>query len=394
MKIGITISQKAPGDSMWSNGIKLNALILQKMLKNSSRNHEVYLVNREPIELDSTTPWDIVKYPCISLEKAQQEMDLILIVGAALSDEWIKEFKAIDPNRRVVAYHCGNHYILEMENVLFKENKSTNRPNWNLEIDANWLIPQQEYHNFYYVQTFTRKPTVVVPFVWDSEFVDKVSDTMKASGTYNPVEYVPGRPQKRISVFEPNINCIKYAMIPIHITEWAYRTPIGKSLLDYLSVTNGKDLMANHEFTGHLKYLDIVKEKKIFMESRYNTPYFLAEHTDIVLSHQWGNPLNYAYLDALHFGYPLVHNADMIKDMGYFYNDFNILSGAEQLLKALSEHDLHHEEYKRRSAFALNRYRATNNSLSDLYDKLIDELFETKDWDLSYEYDWKTNKYF
>jgi hypothetical protein len=151
--------------------------------------------------------------------------------------------------------------------------------------------------------------------------------------------------------------------------------------------------MENHEFTGHLKYLDIVKEKKIFMESRYNTPYFLAEHTDIVLSHQWGNPLNYAYLDALHFGYPLVHNADMIKDMGYYYNDFNILSGAEQLIKALSEHDLHHEEYKRRSAFALNRYRATNKSLSDLYDKLIDELFETKDWDLSYEYDWKTNKY-
>jgi hypothetical protein len=393
MKIGITISQKNPGDSIWSNGIKLNALILQKMLKHSERCHEVYLVNREPVELDSTTPWDIKKYPCISLDKAQQEMDLILIVGAALSDEWIKEFKAIDPKRKVIAYHCGNHYILEMENVLFKENKASNKPTWNQEIDENWIIPQQEYHNFYYLQTFTRKPTVVVPFVWDPEFVDDVSNSMKLNNKFNPVEYVPGRPKKRISVFEPNLNVIKYAMMPIHITEWAYRTPVGKSLIDYLSVTNGKDLMSNFEFNGHLKYLDIVKEKKIFMESRYNTPYFLADHTDIVLSHQWGNPLNYAYLDALHFGYPLIHNADMVQDMGYYYNDFNVLEGAKQLINALEKHDENHEVYKRKSAFTLNRYRATNKSLIDLYDKMIDELFDIKDWDLSYEYDWKINKF-
>jgi len=393
MKIGITISQRNPGDSIWTNGIKLNALILQKMFSQSERNHEVYLVNREPIELDSTTPWDIVKYPCISLERAQQEMDLILIVGAALSDEWIKEFKAIDPKRKVIAYHCGNHYILEMENVLFKENKTTNKPTWNQEIDENWIIPQQEYHNFYYLQTFTRKPTIVVPFVWDPEFVDEVSESMKLSGKYNPVDYVPGRSQKRISVFEPNINVFKYAMMPIHVTEWAYRTPVGKLFIDYLSVTNGKDLMTNYEFNGHLKYLDIVKDKKIFMESRYNTPYFLAEHTDIVLSHQWGNPLNYAYLDALHFGYPLIHNADMIQDMGYYYKDFNILDGAKQLIKVLDEHDKNHDVYKRKSAFAINRYRATNKGLVDLYDKMLDELFEIKDWDLSYEYDWKTNKF-
>jgi hypothetical protein len=393
MKIGITISQKAASDSIWTNGIKLNALILQKMFKQSERNHEVYLVNREPVELDATTPWNIEKYPCISLDRAKQEMDLILILGAALSDEWIKEFKAIDPKRKVVAYHCGNHYVLEMENVLFKENKETNKPTWNLEIDENWIIPQQEYHNFYYLQTFTRKPSIVVPFVWDPEFVDDVSNTMKLDSKFNPVEYVPGRSQKRISVFEPNINIFKYAMIPIHITEWAYRTSLGKSFIDYLSITNGKDLMKNHEFNGHLKYLDIVKEKKIFMESRYNTPYFLAEHTDIVLSHQWGNPLNYAYLDALHFGYPLIHNANIIQDMGYYYNDFNILEGAKKLIYALEKHDDDSEVYKRRSAFALNRYKATNKALVNLYDKMLDELFEIKDWDLSYEYDWKTNKF-
>lgn len=393
MKIGITIAQKQASDSMWTNGIKLNALILQKMLKHSERGYEVYLVNREPVELDHTTPWDIEKYPCISLERAQNEMDLIIILGAALDDQWIKDFKAKGENRKAISYHCGNHYVLEMQTVLFKENKETNKPNWNQEIDANWLIPQQEFHNFYYLQTFTRKPAFTVPFVWDPEFVEKVSEDMKKSGKFQPVEYQSGRATKRVSVFEPNLDTIKYAMIPIHIAEWAYRTPLGKEKMEFTSITNGVNLMKNHEFNGHVKYLDIVKDKKIFMESRYNTPYFLAEHTDVVLSHQWGNPLNYAYLDAMHFGYPLVHNAEMIKDLGFYYEGFNILEGAEKLLDVLANFDKDHESYKKRMAFAMNRYRATNKSLIELYDKMIDELFGFKDWGLTYEYDWKTNKF-
>jgi hypothetical protein len=393
MRIGITFVQKEPGDSIWTNGIKLNALILARMLMESPRGHQVYLINRHGVQADKTTPWDIEKYKMITEEQALDLVDVILILGGAISDEYILQFKSKNPAGKVVAYHCGNHYVLEMEKVLFGENLETNKPLWNQLIDETWMIPQQEYHNLYYTHTFNRKPVRVVPFVWHPEHVQQVADSIVQSDKFkDKVPYKAGVEKKRISVFEPNINVIKYAMIPIHITEWANWDPQVAPKIDFLSVTNGMNLLKNHEFTGHMKYLDIFKQKKLFMESRYNTPYFLAEHTDIVLSHQWGNPLNYAYLDALYFGYPLVHNAEMIQDMGYYYQDFNIQQGAEALKQAIMEHDVNATEYNEKNAELLKRYRADNPTLIEQYDKLLDNLMSGRvDKLINTGYDWQTN---
>jgi len=392
MNIGITFIQKTPEDSIWTNGIKLNALILAKMFMLSKDNHQVYLVNRHDVKADQTTPWDIEKYPMITEEDAIDKVDLMIILGGALTDEYIKRFKAKGSNRKVIAYHCGNHYVLEMEKVLFGENKKENKPLWNQEVDEYWLIPQHEFHNLYYTHTFTKKPVRVVPFVWDPEHIQKLSDEMDKNPKFDKVKYTPGREKKRISIFEPNINVIKYGMIPVHITEWANWDPIVKDKIEFLSLTNGLKLAKNHEFNGHIKYLDIFKEKKFFAESRFNMPYFLADHTDIVLSHQWENPLNYAYLDALYFGYPLIHNAHMIQDMGYYYNDFNIELGSIHLKHAILKHDENHQDYNDKNLKLLGRYLATNKDIIEQYDTLLENLmngnskFKTKSG-----YDWKTN---
>ena len=391
MNIGITFIQKNPGDSIWSNGIKLNALILAKMFKTSNNKHNVYLINRHDTKPDQTTPWDTEKYPLITEEEALEKVDLILILGAAISDDYIKRFKEIDPKRKVVSYQCGNHYVLETEMVLFKENLETNKPMWNKLIDEIWIIPQQEYHNLYYLHTFNKIPVRVVPFVWDPEHVDALASEMATSSKFNNVQYEPGKEKKRMSIFEPNLNIIKYAMIPIHIVEWANWDSQVKDKIDFVSVTNGLNLLENHEFTGHIKYLDIFKERKIFMESRYNTPYFLANHTDVVVSHQWGNPLNYAYLDAVHFGYPLVHNATMVQDMGYYYNEFNIMEGSNALKSAILDHDNTYLEYNSKHQDLLKRYKSDNVDIINQYDKLIDNLLNGFKYQIESGYDWKTN---
>lgn len=392
MNIGITFIQKEPGDSIWTNGIKLNALILAKMFMHSKNKHKVYLVNRYDVKGDETTPWDLKKYPLINQEEAIDKVDLMISLGAAITDEYIKRFKAKDSARKVITYHCGNHYILEMEKVLFGENKEENKPLWNQEVDEYWLIPQQELHNLHYTYTFTKTPVRIVPFIWDPEHIQNIADSMKASKKFNKVTYQPGREKKRISIFEPNINSIKYGMIPVHIAEWANWDSAIKDKIEFMSLTNGLKLAKNHEFNGHIKYLDIFKEKKFFAESRFNMPYFLAEHTDIVVSHQWGNPLNYAYLDALYFGYPLIHNADMVQDMGYYYKDFNIEEGANQLKHAILEHDKNHQEYNKRNTKLLKRYLATNKQLIEQYDQLLDNLMNGRsDFKTRSGYDWKTN---
>ena len=68
-----------------------------------------------------------------------------------------------------------------------------------------------------------------------------------------------------------------------------------------------------------MNQLDIVREHKAVFLGRHDTPRFLAENTDIVVSHQWENPLNYFYLEVCWQGFPLVHNATLCADLGYYY---------------------------------------------------------------------------
>lgn len=65
----------------------------------------------------------------------------------------------------------------------------------------------------------------------------------------------------------------------------------------------------NKDFIALMNQLDIVRDHKAVFLGRYETPMFLAENTDIVVSHQLENPLNYLYLEVCWQGYALVHNA-------------------------------------------------------------------------------------
>lgn len=45
LKIGITIGIRQPNESLWTNGIKQNALFLAKLLMKSSHGHPAYPAN-------------------------------------------------------------------------------------------------------------------------------------------------------------------------------------------------------------------------------------------------------------------------------------------------------------------------------------------------------------
>ena len=51
LKIGITIGLRTIDDSVWTNGMKLNILYFAKMLKLSSKNYEVCVLNTTNIDV-------------------------------------------------------------------------------------------------------------------------------------------------------------------------------------------------------------------------------------------------------------------------------------------------------------------------------------------------------
>jgi hypothetical protein len=94
-----------------------------------------------------------------------------------------------------------------------------------------------------------------------------------------------------------------------------------------------------------------------------------------VVSHQWDLPLNYFYLECCWQGYPLVHNAHLVPELGYFYPAHDVDIGAEALLRALSEHDGDWLAYRDNQRNLVSRFLATNRDLIAAYDDLLFGLF-------------------
>ncbi len=397
MKIGITVGLTKDHESLWINGIKLNILNLAKLLQQIP-NYEVFILDTSNKVEDLTkVVWDYDKYKVFKFNDMKYQIDLLFVVGTSLPKSILDEIRIKNGNFKVIKYHCGNNYVIDMERVIFNRLADNIVPSWEGGHEQTWLVPQQEYHNKEYYQTIYKQKddeVITVPFIWDSEQLDRIVDRLILSNKKTPYYEKTNQPNKKISVLEPNLNVVKYAMIPIMIAEKVFREE-GQDAFKQIYISSGNSILKNSYFKKMMAYLDMVKSNpiKIKFIPRYPITTVLTEETDVVLSHQWGNPLNYAYLDALHFNYPLVHNADFIEDAGYYYPHFEVNKGAEMLKKALSEHDDNSDNYYENNKIVLDRYRASNPELIEIYRKLIENLFEPNKHSLSYEYDKKTNLY-
>ena len=393
LKIGITLGLKDNKESIWTNGIKQNVLMLTRLLKNSSNNYEVTLLNT--IEVDWTErPSYLNEIDIRTFKDSFMEMDMIIVMGAQISNDDIKKFKA-SGNKKVISYKCGNNYVITMENILFKEDDPGKLHQFEDSYDEVWYIPQQDEVNRGYFHTLYRTNSLIVPFIWHNQYLlEALTDIEKGfkRGQFKKdYRYNIGKEQKRIGVMEPNLNIVKFALIPTMITEESYRGEIGKKHIEKLMLTNSEKIGKNKEFLGMVSTFDLYKDNKITSESRYQTAFILSQHIDVLVCHQILNPLNYIYLDAAYMGYPVLHNAPMCKDLGYYYEGSDTIDGAEKLDYILTEHDKNIDAYNERNDKVLMRYYADNPKLVKAYDMLIDNLFNGGNHGL--EYNPKTNLY-
>lgn len=392
MNIGITIGISKENESLWINGIKLNILNLVKTLS-LEPSHNVYVVDTSKNVNDlSKVQWDTNKYPIYKLKEKELELDVLIMLGTTIPEEYANNLKQRNPKLKIVKYQCGNNYVIDMEKILFADQTTDSIPSICTYQDETWYVPQQGYQNHdYYISLFRQDPSKVkpVPFVWDPEHMDNL---IQQTNQVN-VHYSAKKDKKKILVMEPNMNVVKFSMVPMLMVEMLYRK-VG-DVFDMLTIAGGDKILKNNYYKRIIANLDIVKSKppKIKYIARYPVTTLLSNETDVIISHQWENPLNYAYLDALYYGYPLIHNADFIKDAGYYYEGFNILQGSEILEDVLANHDKRIEEYKDKNNQILDRYIATNPKLVNTYKKLIDNLFDPNSHKLSYEYCYKKNNY-
>jgi hypothetical protein len=367
LTVGVTFYLHEGERSIFVNGGHQNAAFLVLLLEQCPSVKRVVCINGGPgDECPEGMMLDRLGFKFFRFEEVASELDVLIECGAQIPAE-----QATVVHQRggiAIGYRFGNSFVLDAEKLISGRG---NQAIFNgTKFDAIWSTPQHMYTNRSYWEGCYRAPVVELPHIWAPLFAEIARREMTDGSVFG---YRPGKRPKSIAIYEPNIDVVKLAHIPMLLCDLVYREH--PELIDVVWVTNTDrlresapevkvekvDANAGPEpsqrpfqktFQHFHNTLDIGKKKAAdggkvcSCESRFNLIWFQAKHADICVSWQWENALNYAYYEVLAGGYPLVHNSHLLPDgIGYRYEGFDAHDGARALLRALQTHDERHEAY-------------------------------------------------
>ena len=334
INIGVSLFFGGAFTSFWGNGAGQNMYFLVKALQAVPGVKDVYFVYWE---LDADTIPDMVK-----TELDAMGIGLYLLKDVVANKDVIIEGTlgmtathadmVHSHGHKVVSYRMGNDYI--MENEMFAYGFGNPRGVSDAEYDALWVLPHHMGTNKWFYETMYGLEAQVVPYVWDSFFVERQA-ALVADDPAN----------KGFGYFEPNMSLLKTCYTPILIAENVYRQR--SELLEHMYVCNTYEKRDLPNFVSFTSHLEMAKHGVLSAESRYITPHFLGFYTDVVLSYNWQNGLNNIYYEVLHANYPFVHNSEFLRDahVGFYYDGFDAYEGRDALIDAITTYDNHFESH-------------------------------------------------
>ena len=374
--IGITFNLEGETRDIWANGVSQNVVYLYQLFRHSTLVKDVVLVSWGPDKITKPDPGfmlDGLDLKFAYIDDVIDSLD-VLIEGTLVIEPRLRN-KMKEHGGKLVCYKMGNDYVMDTEAFLF--NKKSARTFNGTTFDCNWIIPQNMNTCAAYLAIMHRCESRQVPFIWAPTFCDKVIKQLKLDHNIE-FGYLANldktKTSRRISSFESNISIVKSSFMDVLIAEQAYRE--APELVEHVYMCNTYEKKDNPTFFNFIGRTDIVKNHVMTVEKRYQMPDFLSRYTDIVLSTQWENGLNYAYNDALYGGYPFIHNSKLLpKGVGYYYEGFDAFDGAKVLLDVIRNHDKNHDAYVKRANEYLQTLQPDNPVNLAIYEQELLRLF-------------------
>lgn len=370
INIGITVNIDKPTESFFTNGLKQNAITFLETFLKCRNVKNVYFINLGPQKDLSQSPWKAYEKHIIDFNETLDKVDVAVTVAVTFTDDMLAALHK--KGVKIVKHALGSEYHFFVESMLFGKNPGTSFKRRDHH-SAVWLSPHIYETGKDLFEVVCRCPAYSAPFVWSPQFLEKDVELLKKtsgiSGFYEPKESA-----KRVSTFEPNLNVVKTSLTPIIAGEKFYRK--APELIKKVSIFCANDIKNNNTLIDFVKDLDIQKNKKIFFESRYGIVWSLFTHTDIVLSHQRDLALNYLYFDAAWLGFPVVHNAHYVKDLGYYYEGFDAEQAADLLVEVAKNFDAQKDEYLKKSREYISQFLPDHPRNIEGYEKLIENVMK------------------
>ena len=282
-------------------------------------------------------------------EKECYTLDTMIFSTSAWTSGLIKKYC---PNVHTVRFTQGPSYFIMINDYI--TNKTSAVSENSFKTDTVWVTPQYTWSASYLKFMNNATNVYECPYVWTPKVFKSRHDGFK---------YIPGS-ANRVGVYETNRGIYKMSIIPMLITEEANK----EISIDTARAEGLNKLTTSTFISDFLSRMNIVWKGG---KNMAKIPQSWEEHNiGTVVSHQLLCELNYLWLEALYSGMVLVHNSEIMKDCGYYYEGFNITDGAEALKRAIRTHDTN-EEQRERDQECIWRYSVENEGNIQWYERLL-----------------------
>ena len=373
-KIGITFNLEGKTRDIWANGAGQNVIFLYNLLKSLDCVESVVLVSDGPNKIavpDKGFMLDDFDLSFAYVYDVLDDLDVLIEGTLIIEPDYANRIH--QRGGKTVVYKMGNDYVYDIESTI--HNKPPIHQFNGAKIDVNWMLPHHMNTNSSYFSIMHDCPTIKIPFIWEPSFCQAAIEQRPdlSFGYLSNID--KNNYKRRISSFEPNISIFKNSFTDILIAEQAYRER--PDLIEHVYMCNTYDKREHSTFHNFISRTELVKDGVMSVESRFRMTDFLSIYTDVVLSTQWENGLNYAYCDALYGGYPLVHNSTLLpKGVGYYYDQFDAFDGAKKLIYAIENHDKNYDEYMKKANDYLDSLNPYNPVNLAIHERELKRLFE------------------
>lgn len=370
LRVGVSVEIKDKNDSFWVNGIKQNAVTLQKLFSLCPNVENSYLVDFGKLQDYKGTSWESFGNSVITYEQSLDMIDILVTVTVTPNKQMFEEYK----KRNIVSikHTMGNEYLAFSQMMLFDDAANFNSFNKRRNYKQVWISPHLYEQNKDFMEVVCECPAKIGPYVWNPEFLEQQVNLLKKQDIN--VDYAPrGEKGKIISVFEPNLNLEKTSLTPTIILEKMFMKEPDLIKLSHIFGTN--KIKQRKSFIEYAADLNIYRNKKMFFEARLPIAVALYKYTDIVLCHQRDLALNYLYFDAAWMGYPVVHNAHFVKDLGFYYEGWDADSAADHLIMLANTFDNDEQfrkDYRENSKKVISRYLYDQENNINGYAELLE----------------------
>jgi hypothetical protein len=363
LRVGITVPSGIEDGvaALWASGVHQNAVFLCRLVSGLPNVAWAGLLTHPgpgPSRLA-----ELFGLKSAGLAEALGDVDILIELGMRADKPVMQDFRA--RGGRLVSYMAGNAMVMNLESV------ANRTPHGEIldhaGYDAVWITPQHWHMNESYARLTRSANVQLVPHIWHPCVIDMLK--LRTGARF---EWSPPQGGWRLGIFEPNINVLKTFHLPLLVCEQAFRQAPDR--IARVLMFGAEHLKATQHFDEFCGTLDICRAGRLFAESRHPLVSVLGQHVDAVVTHQWQNALNYLYWDALHGGFPLVHNSPHLKEAGYYYPAFDPVNGGRILAEALSGHEGQRDTYRERAIRAIANYHADNDLIRARHAALLEQL--------------------